>query len=312
MNSNPSKTQQVLSPDHPPNERLVLLLSELAPRDGFLASRLSGVNFMRSSRHIPRCPITYEPGIFIIAQGRKTGFLGDKRFIYDPNHYLVLSVPMPFECETDGSPEIPMLAVRIGVTPAAVTELLTQMEHLQPANGTQPQAMQATELDDMLRGATIRLLESLRSDDDARILGPQIVREITYHVLRGSLGRNLRALAAPDSHFGRIGRVLNRLHADYARRYDIATLARDAGMSVAAFHARFREITSSSPLQYLKNIRLHKARMLMVNEGVNASGAAAKVGYESASQFSREFKRFFGNSPAILTSEIRKSLAQMS
>jgi hypothetical protein len=184
-------SQESLQP--PPNPRLVSLLSELAPRDGFLPSRLPDVSFMRTTRHIPRTPITYEPGIFIMAQGRKTGYLGDKRFVYDASHYLVLSVPMPFECETRGSPEAPMLAVRVGVTPAAVTELLMQMEHLEPASGSQPQAMEATALDDILRGATIRLLESLRSADESRILGPQIVREIIYHVLRGKLGPNLRA-----------------------------------------------------------------------------------------------------------------------
>jgi AraC-like DNA-binding protein len=205
-----------------------------------------------------------------------------------------------------------MLAVRVGVTPAAVTELLMQMEHLEPASGSQPQAMEATALDAVLRGATIRLLESLRSADESRILGPQIVREIIYHVLRGKLGPNLRALAAPDSHFGRISRVLTRIHSDYARHYDIAMLARDAGMSVAAFHTRFKAITSSSPLQYLKNIRLNKARMLMVNEGVNASGAAVKVGYESASQFSREFKRLFGDGPARVAADMRKLLIQAS
>jgi AraC-like DNA-binding protein len=201
--------------------------------------------------------------------------------------------------------------VKIGVTPAAVTELLVQMEQSQPANGSQTQIMAAAALDDTLSGATIRLLESLRSADDARILGPQIVREILYHVLRGKLGRNLRVLAAPDSHFGQISRLLNRMHTDYARDYDIPTLARDAGMSVAAFHTRFKAITSSPPLQYLKNVRLHKARMLMVQEGVNASGAAVKVGYESPSQFSREFKRLFGNSPATVAAELRGSLMQM-
>jgi AraC-like DNA-binding protein len=296
----------------PTNPQLVSLLSELARGEGFLPSPLPGVGFMRSTRHIPRSPITYEPGIFIIAQGRKTGYLGEKRFVYDPNHYLVLSVPLPFECETEGSPEEPLLAVSIGVTPAAVTELLMQMERLPPANGSPPQAMQATALDDALRGATIRLLESLRSADDTRILGPQIVREIIYHVLRGKLGRNLRALAAPDSHFGQISRVLNRIHTDYARDYDIATLARGAGMSVSAFHARFRALTSLPPLQYLKNIRLHKARMLMVNEGVNASGAALQVGYESPSQFSREFKRLFGNGPAAVAAELRRSLVRLA
>jgi len=307
MKARSAKAKQTPLPS-PPNRRLVSLLSELAPRDGFLSSSLPGVSFMRSSRHIPRCPIAYEPGIFILVQGRKTGYLGEQRFVYDANHYLALSVPMPFECETEGSPEKPMLAVCIGVTPSTVTELLMQMEQLQPASNSQPQAIQATALDDVLRGATIRLLESLRSLDDSRILGPQIVREIIYHVLRGKAGHTLRALAAPDSHFGRISRVLTRIHTDYARQHDIAALARDAGMSVAAFHTRFKAITASSPLQYLKNIRLNKARMLMVNEGINASGAAVKVGYESASQFSREFKRLFGDSPASVAAEMRRAL----
>src|SRR5580658_6930061 len=285
--------------------RLVSLLDGLVKGEGASPSLLPGVTFMYTARQIPRRPIAYEPGIFIVAQGRKTGYLGTRKIVYDASHYLAVSLPVPFECETEGSPEKPLLAVKIGVTPAAVTELLMQMEQLQPLNGSQPQIMEATALDDTLDAATIRLLESLRFPDDARILGPQNVREIIYHVLRGKLGRNLRALAAPDSHFGQISRVLNRLHNDYARDYDIATLARDAGMSIAAFHTRFKAITSSPPLQYLKNIRLHKARMLMVNQGINASGAAQKVGYESASQFSREFKRLFGNSPASEAAELR-------
>jgi AraC-like DNA-binding protein len=292
--------------------RLVSLLAGLVRAEGFIPSSLPGVCFMRSNRCIPRTPIAYDPGIVIIAQGRKIGYLGEKKFVYDAHHYLVLSVPLPFEFEAEGSPEKPLLGVKIGVTPPVVTELLVQMEQLPPPNDSQPQIMQATALDDSLSGATIRLLESLRSADDARILGPQIVREIIYYVLRGELGRNLRALAAPDSHFGQISRVLNRIHTDYAQDYDIAKLARDAGMSVAAFHARFKAITSSPPLRYLKNVRLHKARMLMVNEGVNASGAAVKVGYESASQFSREFKRLFGNSPAAVAAESRRSLVQLS
>ena len=287
-------------------------MTELVRGEGFVPSRLPGVTFMRSTRPIPRSPIAYEPGIVLIAQGRKVSYLGAKRIVFDANHYLVLSVPLPFECETEGSPESPMLGVKIGVTPAVVTELLMQMEQLKPTNGSEPQIMQATAFDDALSGATIRLLESLRSADDARVLGPQIVREIIYRVLCGKLGRNLRVLAAPDSHFGQISRVLNRIHTDYAREYEVATLARDAGMSVAAFHARFKAITSSSPLQYLKNVRLHKARMLMVNEGLNASGAALQVGYESASQFSREFKRLFGNGPAAAAAELRKSLIRLS
>ncbi|MCU1232856.1 MAG: rhaS [Candidatus Solibacter sp.] len=134
----------------------------------------------------------------------------------------------------------------------------------------------------------MRLLECLPDPADARILGPQLVREIMYRVLCGEQGGALRAAAALHSRFGQVNRALQRIHAD---------LAETAGMSASAFHRNFKAVTSNSPLQYLKTIRLHKARMLMVYEGLRAGVAAERVGYESPSQFSREFKRLFGESP---------------
>lgn len=294
------------------NTRMVSLLSELAQGHGFSASRLPGVKFMRATEHVPSSPITYEPCIVIVAQGRKAGRLGGKTFVYDANNYLVLAVPLPFECETFGTPENPLLGVSISVTPALVAELLVQIEAVPADPGARPQAIEAAPLDDALGNAAVRLLESLRSPDDARILGPQIMREITYRVLTGPLGASLRALAAPHSHFGQISRVLNRLHADYARTFDMETLAREAGMSVSTFHAHFKAVTTSSPLQYLKTIRLHKARMLMVHDGLSAAGAALQVGYESASQFSREFKRHFGDAPAAVAAQLRASLMRFA
>ena len=294
------------------NKRLISLLSKLAWGQGFSPSSLPRVKFMRSTVHVPRSPISYEPSIVIIGQGRKTGYLGVKRFVYDANHYLVLSVPLPFECETEGTRNAPMLGVSIGVAPAVISELLMQIEQTTPANGSPPQAVQVGTLEDGLKDAAARLLEALCSPNDARVLGPQIVREITYRVLLGPLGHNLRSLAAPDSHFGQISRILNRIHADPARPYDLGELARQAGLSISTFHAHFKAVTSSSPLQYLKNIRLHKARMLMVHDGVNAGTAAARVGYESQSQFSREFKRLFGNSPATEASLLRDSLVRLT
>ena len=296
----------------PSQPRLVALLSELVQGEGFLPSRLPGVNFMRSTRYISRSPIVYEPGIFVVAQGRKTGYLGERKIIYDPDRYLVLSIPLPFECETEGSPEAPLLAVSISVTRASIAELLLQMGDAQLTNGADALAMQSTKLDENLRDAVIRLLENLRSDDNARILGPQIVREITYLVLRGRLGANLRAVAAPDSHFGQISRVLNRMHTDFARSYDMTQLAREVGMSVSAFHARFKAVTESSPLQYLKSVRLHKALLLMVHEGVSAGTAATRVGYESSSQFSREFKERFGDGPATVAADLRKAIVTLA
>jgi len=132
---------------------------------------------------------------------------------------------------------------------------------------------------------------------DARILGPQIIREIIYRVLRGRQGGALRAAAALHSRFGQVNRALQRIHADYSRDLTIQELADAAGMSQSAFHQNFKSVTSNSPLQYLKTIRLHKARMSMVYEGLRAGVAADRVGYQSQWQFSREFKRLFGLSP---------------
>lgn len=291
--------------------RLVELLADQARGQGFSPSRLAGVKFMRSSQDVPRTPIAYEPSIVIVAQGRKSGYLAGKKFVYDANRFLVLAMPLPFECETEGSEDEPLLGLSIGVTPALVAELLMHVEQ-PPLNSVPPQAIQSAELDDKLADAATRLVECLRHADDARILGPQIVREITYRALNGPLGHNLRALAAPHSHFGQISRIMTRLNTDYTRVHDMPTLASEAGMSVSTFHAHFKAVTSFSPLQYLKNVRLHKARMLMVHEGISAGSAALEVGYESASQFSREFKRLFGDSPANVAQQLRKTLIRLS
>jgi AraC-like DNA-binding protein len=152
------------------------------------------------------------------------------------------------------------------------------------------------------------LLESLADSAETHVLGPQIVREITYRVLCGEQGGALRAAAALHSRFGQVNRTVQRIHSEYARDLTVEELAGMAGMSASAFHQNFKAVTSTSPLQYLKTIRLHKARMLMVYEGVRAGMAAERVGYESSSQFSREFKRLFGASPLEETERVRRML----
>lgn len=296
----------------PRDRRLAELLGDLARGEGFSPSRLPGVKFMRSTSPIVRGQVSYDPSIVIVAQGRKRGYLGGQTFTYDANHYLVLSVPLPFECETVASPDGPLLGISIGVTPAVVAEIMMEMEKAPPIPMGKPQAIRANPLDDRMYDAAIRLVRALGSIDEARILAPQVVREITYRVLCGEEGGTLRALAAPHTHFGQISRALQRIHTDYAAPIDMASLASEAGMSISTFHAHFKAVTSSPPLQYLKTIRLHKARMLMVNEGETASSACRLVGYESASQFNREFKRFFGDTPAAVAEELRRSLINLS
>lgn len=262
---------------------------------------------MRASRHVPATPVTYDPSIVIIAQGRKLGRVGDQEFRYDAHNYLVLSIPLPFECETFGRPDEPLYGVSIRVTAALVGDLLANMNTLPLGAQLRPRAIEAAKLDPALSASVVRLLECLREEDDARVLGPPCVREIAYRVLRGPLGANLAALAAPHSHVGQLSRILHRLHAEYHRPFDVESLAREAGLSVSAFHAHFKALTASSPLQYIKAIRLQRARTLIASEGFNAAGAAQRVGYESASQFSREFKRYFGGTPLQVAGALRRS-----
>lgn len=295
------------------NRRMTSLLGAMATKEGSQPTALDGVNLMRASRPIPRSQVLYEPGIVIVGQGRKRGYLGDRVFTYDAHNYLVLSVPLPFECETEPSPQGPLLAVSIRVDLAVLGELLMKMDGAHGApTPAMPQGIYSTKLDLKLSETTVRLLECLANPAETPVLGPQIVREITYRVLCGEQGSALRAAAALHSRFGQVNRTVQRIHSEYARDLTVEELAETAGMSASAFHQNFKAVTSSSPLQYLKTIRLHKARMLMVHEGMRAGIAAERVGYESSSQFSREFKRLFGASPIEETERVRRMLGVAS
>lgn len=174
-----------------------------------------------------------------------------------------------------------------------------------------PLGMMSTMMDERLAGTVLRLLEALSSPMEARVLGPGIVREICYRVLMGEQGGAMRAALTSQSHFGKVARALRRIHADYAGDLDVAMLAGEANMSVPAFHVHFKSVTQCSPIQYVKSTRLHQARLLMIRNGMTASVACAQVGYESASQFSREFKRLFGRTPGEEAVFMKQSLVLM-
>ncbi|HWW70886.1 MAG TPA: AraC family transcriptional regulator [Duganella sp.] len=287
--------------------RLASLILAQAQGQGFLPSQIPGVVLMRMDRHLPRAPTVYDPCIVIVAQGRKVGSFNGRRYVYDARHCLTLTVPLPFESETFGSAERPFLGLAVAVTPALVTDLLMRMDGA-PAEPPAGDVISSVPLNVELLSVAVRLLESLRDTERARVLGPNIVRELVYLLLSGPGGGGLRSLAVADGRLNRIAKVLQRLQTEFALDHDMATLARDAGMSPSTFHARFKAVTGESPLQYLKLIRLHQARTLMVNAGLSIQVTAARVGYESVSQFSREFKRLFGDSPGTAAVRLRAAL----
>jgi AraC-like DNA-binding protein len=289
-------------------KRLASLLDEVAVNEGLQRTLVEGVAVARVSKPAPRAPIVYRPMILIVGQGRKRAYLGNEVYTYDAFNYLVSSVPLPAECETQASPDEPLLLLTIDIEPTMLGEMLLEVDELPPRAGTTPRGLASTPMTEELGGAVIRLLECLKSAVDSRVLGRQVVREIVYRVLQGEQGGALRALASRDDHFARIARVLKYVHAEYANLLSVEDLARKAGMSVAAFHHYFKLVTASSPLQYLKRIRLDQARRLMAHDGYNAGTAARAVGYESPSQFSREFKRLFGVTPVEEVEQTRARL----
>jgi AraC-like DNA-binding protein len=293
----------------PVSLRMIRLLERLAPNEGYTQSALDSVRLMRSDRPLGRTPVLYEPSIVIVCQGCKIGFLGDGAYVYDAQHYLVLSVPLPFSTETHATPDEPMLAVSVRLDLIELSELITQIDAAGHHPGAPPTGIASTPLEGELADATLRLLQALTSTLDAQILGPTIVREICYRVLTGEQGGAMRAALAHHGRFGRVARALRRIHADYAMPLNVTSLAEEADMSVPAFHANFRTVTQTSPIQYIKSTRLHQARLLMIRDGVTAAAAAARVGYESASQFSREFKRLFGRSPVDEVRDMRSSFS---
>ncbi|MCR4158527.1 AraC family transcriptional regulator [Kerstersia gyiorum] len=298
-------------PDLSRQAEMAELILQLAPQEGHTRSLLSGVRLMRADRPLGRTPVLYEPSIVIVCQGHKRGYLANRVYHYDPQHYLVLSVPLPFSTETDASPDEPLLAVSVRLDMTAVADLVIEVDQQASATSTAPAGIVSTPLDAALADTTVRLLRALRSPLEARVLGPAVVRELCFRVLLGEQGGAIRAALASHGNFGRIARVLRRIHTDYAQPLDVAVLAREAGLSVPAFHAHFKAVAATSPIQYIKSVRLHQARLMMIRDHVTAAGAAVRVGYESPSQFNREFKRLFGRSPGEEAREMRSAFALM-
>lgn len=280
-------------------EELKNIMASLAIREGESPSSLPGVTFSRHSQSQPRAPAIYQPGVVILGQGRKRGYLGHEVYEYDADNYLVLAVPLPAECEVIASPQEPMISMRLDVDAAMVADLLLAMGDNEPRVFPLPKGgIAPTPLTSAVREASTRFVRALASPMDSRVLAPALAKELLYRVLLDAQGGLLRALAARHGDFVRIADLLRRIHANYTTPMGIDDLASQAGMSPATLHRHFKAVTATSPMQYVKAIRLHKARMLMVADGIGVAMAASRVGYESPSQFSREYKRFFKTTPA--------------
>lgn len=288
---------------------MVTLLDRLTPHEGYNLTALPDVRFLRSDRPLLRTPVLYEPGIVIVVQGKKRGFLGGDVYLYDAQHYLMVSVPVPFTMETDASAAEPMLAIYIRLDFKLAADLMLALDGRGAANTGPPRSMMSSLMDDAMRGSVLRFLQIMASPLDAEMLGLSMLRELYYRVLTGEQGQTLRSALALQGQFGKVAIALRKLHAEYDSNLDVPALAKAAGMSVPTFHSHFKTVTNTSPMQYLKSTRLHQARLLMLRNNLTASAASVRVGYESVSQFSREFKRLFGLTPLREVERMKRTFA---
>jgi len=259
---------------------------------------IPGLTVHRRTEPSPPCSMTYEPSLILMAQGRKRVELRGKTFDYGPSHYLVTSVALPVVARVvEASEQAPCLALSLQLHMSVVRELLSREEVEVAAQAGRGPAMAVGEVTAELLDPFCRLLRLMDQPRDIAYLHGLIEREIIFRVLRGPEGACLRAIATAGDQSHRTAKAVAWIKDNYSKPLSVEELAGIAGMGVSTLHHHFRALTAMSPLQYQKQIRLQEARTRMSIHGMDAGRAAFEVGYESASQFTREYKRFFGETP---------------
>lgn len=279
--------------------RLAAMIQREATREGRLPTRIEGVDLFRADSPTPiRCAI-YDPCVIVVAQGAKRGRVGGMSYEYSPARYLVLPVSLPIDAQVvEASSQRPFLSFAVRVDPIVLGEITAAIVSGTAAPRGAVRGIAVSETTDELLDAAVRLLSCLVSEADSRVLGPQIQREILYRVLEGPQGELLRCLGHRDSRLRQVSQAIGLIHRHFQSPLTIPELARTAHMGASTFYDAFKAVTSQSPLQYLKEVRLNRARQILLFEGAGAQQAAHRVGYRSATQFSREFKRRFGRAPS--------------
>lgn len=238
-----------------------------------------------------------EPTMAVVAQGAKQAMLGDQLFEYRAGQFLVVSVDLPISGRIfEASPELPYLAAGLTLKPAVIANLLLEVAGTeQPA--IEPAGFGVSNAPEELLDSVVRMLRLLDRPRDAAVLGPMLEREILWRLLNGERGAMVRQIGLADSRLSQIGRTIRWLRLHHAQPFRSEALAEMAAMSPSSFHRHFRAVTTMSPLQYQKVIRLQEARARLLAEASDVAAVGFSVGYESPSQFSREYSRFFGAPP---------------
>jgi AraC-like DNA-binding protein len=276
----------------------VVALHTDSRRDGVHPTEINLLEFMRVSDTSTIMQTVTEPVLSIGVQGKKEVLVNQKAYGYGIAQYLVVSVDLPlWGCAIEATPDQPYLGLKLNLDPLQLCDIIAQTN---PDTGKKENSMRGWFISDAepsLIDCAIRLTQLLDTPQDIPFLAPMIIREIYYRLLMGKQGEVVRQIATSGSMMQRIAEAIKRIKVDFTKPMSVEDLALAANMSPSSFHRHFKEVTSMSPLQYQKQLRLLKARHLMLAENADATNTAYQVGYESPSQFSREYSRMFGAPP---------------
>ena len=267
---------------------------------GFSPTVLEAVEFFWTDKPTPRVPLSYAPGLAVILSGKKIGHLDGQRFEYGEGSYLAVGLPVTFECETQASAEAPLFGLFLRFQPAELQELKGVLERDSAARLPKASSLGVEPLTvgPVMKEAITRLVRQLCQPHEAIALGAGTLREIFFHALQDTHGRVLLSLTQLSRPEARIAELLRRVDARGGHVLNVDAMAKDAGMSPASLHRHFKCVTGYPPLQYFKRQKLMRARQLLTSEQSSVSQAAHAVGYVSAAQFSRDFRKLFGYPPS--------------
>ncbi|MGB8648661.1 MAG: AraC family transcriptional regulator [Anaerolineae bacterium] len=288
-------------------DELAERIARAIPQDGKVEP-LKGLHLHRASSPTELVHGVTNPAFCVVAQGRKEILLGNKRYQYDPAHYLLTTVELPVVSQViEASQKRPYLSIRLDLDPSLVGSVMVEAGHSSPKNPTDAMAIDVSPLEASLLDAVVRLGRLLDSPAEARFLAPLITREIVYRLLMGEQGDRLRHIAVMGGYTPSITQAIERLRKNFDQPLKIESIAQEIGMSVSGFHHHFKAVTAMSPLQFQKQLRLQEARRLLLGEGLDAASAAYRVGYDDASHFNREYKRLFGLPPRRDVERLREA-----
>jgi AraC-like DNA-binding protein len=285
---------------------LAVLVARHVTRTGMASTPIDRLSLFRADEPTVPLPAVYDASLCMIAQGAKRVSLGGQSLLYDAAHYLLVSVDLPLVGHViQADREAPYLCCKIDIDQAVLADLILA-EGARAPKADLP-ALAVYRSDDDLVDAACRLVRLLDQPDSIAALAPLIEREILYRLLKGPHGPALRYLAVADSHLNQVSRAIATIRKGFDRPLRIGEIATASGMSPSSLHEHFKAVTKMTPLEYQKQLRLQEARRLMLSGGTNASGAGFAVGYESPSQFNREYARLFGAPPRRDIEQLQRS-----